>query len=65
MWMNITGPTEIGNLVTHIVPVDDLRPHELTSMCWCHPHLDHEDFIALHQSADCREDFETGRRMPS
>jgi hypothetical protein len=65
MWMNITGPTGTGNLVTHIVPVDDLRPHELTSDCWCHPHLDHEDWIATHQSADCREDFENGKRRPS
>jgi hypothetical protein len=65
VWANITGQAYTGNLVTHIVPVDDLRPHELTSMCWCHPHLDREDWIATHRSADCREDFESGRRMPS
>lgn len=64
-WQCISFKSDAGNLVQHIVPVDDLRPHELASDCWCRPDLDEEDWIATHHSADFREDFETGKRQPS
>jgi len=64
-WHCISFKSDMGNLVQHIVPVDDLQPHTLTHDCWCQPELDHEDWIATHHSADCREDFENGRRKPS
>lgn len=64
-WLSITGMTEGGGRVTHIIPVDDLHDHEMSSDCWCQPILDHEDWVATHNSADGREDFESGMRKPS
>ena len=64
-WVSITGMTESGGRVTHIIPVDDLHGHEMSSDCWCQPILDHEYWIATHNSADGREDYENGRRKPS
>lgn len=63
-WSLIACQSE-GVYLQHIVPVDDLYPHLLAADCWCHPELDEEDWIATHHSADCREDFETGKRQPS
>lgn len=57
--------SEAGNLVQHIVPVDDLREHVLMSSCWCSPNIDPEDFLAIHNSADEREKFERGERKTS
>ena len=65
MWHSISGVTPCGSIVTHIVPGEDLYPHELSADCWCGPDLDHEFWIATHRSADGREDFESGRRKPS
>ncbi len=64
-WRNITGETEDGRLVTHVVPVDDLRAHSLTSECWCEPDLDEWYRVATHNSADNREAFERGERKAS
>ena len=63
-WLSITGMAE-GGLVTHIIPVDDLHDHEMSSDCWCQPRLDHEHWVATHNSADRREEFESGARKPS
>lgn len=55
----------IGPLI-HVIPLDDLREHELTESCWCG--VEHEDdlpHVVIHMSMDKREDFETGRRSPS
>ena len=57
--------SEAGNLVQHIVPVNDLYEHELILSCWCKPTIDDADFIAIHNSADQREKFERGERKPS
>ena len=48
---------------THVVPDDDLREHELTKDCWCHPYDD--DLIWVHNSMDRREDYEHGKRALS
>lgn len=64
-WQSITGLTDKGYTVTHIIPVDDLFDHGLSSDCWCHPQLDDEFFVATHNSADGREYFENGMRKPS
>jgi len=64
-WMSVTGITDSGSMVTHIIPMDDLRDHCLDCECWCCPGLDEEHWVATHNSADGREDFESGLRKPS
>lgn len=50
----------------HVFPPDDLREHELSIDCWCHPEYDDEiGVIVLHHSMDGRELFERGERLPS
>jgi hypothetical protein len=41
----------------HVEPVDDLREHDQTRTCWCHPDLQQEGtrVIVIHHSADGRE----------
>ena len=40
----------------HIIPLNDLRPHETEMTCWCRPEIN-EDNVAVHQSMDGREAF--------
>jgi hypothetical protein len=47
----------------HVVPLHDLREHEVNGSCWCKPTLD--EGVWLHHSMDGREAFETGERQPS
>lgn len=48
---------------THVVPIDDLRPHELTIGCWCKPLRDEENpDIVAHNALDQREAVERGER---
>ncbi len=47
-----------------VVPIDDLREHALhPATCWCQPFDD--DGVLVHNSADEREKFERGERLPS
>lgn len=64
-WRNIIGLSETGEAVTHVIPLYDMRRHQLTANCWCEPELDFEYMIAVHHSADGREKFETGERKVS
>ena len=48
----------------HVVPCDDLRPHQDTEACWCCPSED-EVGVWVHHAMDGREAFESGERMPS
>ena len=48
----------------HIIPLNDLRPHEPEMKCWCRPEIN-EDNVAVHHSMDGREDFQSGARKPS
>lgn len=50
----------------HVMPIGDLREHETSRDCWCHPVEDeeHED-VFIHTSMDGREAFETGERKVS
>lgn len=46
--------------VVHVLPIDDLREHEETRACWCHPTLEEVDgdpdaVVVVHNSADGRE----------
>jgi hypothetical protein len=65
MWLTISGISKDGHEVTHVVPDEDLYEHTLSPFCWCSPSLDMEHMIATHNSADKREEFETGKRKPS
>ena len=61
--------------VRHIVPVNDLKDHDLGILehsvtkeymphCWCDPVKDEEGLI-IHNSMDGRESFETDERKLS
>lgn len=51
----------------HVVPLNDLREHDLNGSCWCKPTLDNTEAspIWIHHAMDGREAFETGERKPS
>lgn len=50
----------------HVIPLNDLREHELDKKCWCRPTEDLEyPELYMHHSADGREAFEEGRRQTS
>jgi hypothetical protein len=51
---------------THVVPMGDLRDHDASTACWCHPtEDDDEPSVYVHHSMDGREAFESGERLPS
>jgi hypothetical protein len=52
-----------NHLLTHVVPVNDLREHITDGECWCNPDVD-DDLVVTHHSMDRREEFEEGR-LPS
>lgn len=54
-----------GGAASQVYPVNDLRPHNTEGPCWCDPTYDEEYDIVIHNSADRREEFETGERKPS
>ena len=64
-WQTISGENEAGACVSHVVPINDLKEHQLIAECWCNPTLDDEYMIATHNSADNREAFERGERKES
>lgn len=64
-WRFVGFPTESGHFAQHVVPVDDLREHDLMPDCWCEPTVDWISFVAVHNAADQREKFERGERKPS
>lgn len=53
----------------HVHPVNDARGHILSMECWCGPTGEFRvgcmRALWVHNSADEREAFETGRRKPS
>ena len=50
----------------HVIPIDDLRDHESSQVCWCNPTEDEEcPNLFVHHSMDGREDYETGEREMS
>ena len=45
----------------HIVPNEDLRPHQPAVDCWCHPTEDDEvPGVWMHHALDGRERYESG-----
>lgn len=51
-WLLIDG----GNVI-HVSPISDLRPHEVSENCWCHPDSDDDGFL-VHNALDGREAYE-------
>lgn len=54
---------ELANKVwreVHVTPVDDLREHPYTALCWCTPRVERQPHGALvvHHAADMREAHE-------
>jgi hypothetical protein len=48
----------------HVVPFNDLREHDTSLTCWCHPTPeDDEPRVVLHHSMDERESYEQGRAL--
>lgn len=45
---------------SHVIPLDDLKPHAVEHLCWCSPTDD--EGILVHHSMDRREEFEEGRK---
>lgn len=54
-WISFADPAEV-------VPIDDLKTH-FGEACWCEPF--ERDGVLIHNSADQREAFENGERLPS
>lgn len=52
----------VANLGTevHVIPLLDLRDHEESAVCWCHPTDPENDGVWVHKSLDQREKYETG-----
>lgn len=48
----------------HIIPIEDLRDHDLKADCWCRPVPDIEDPLFTHNALDGREAYERGERLP-
>jgi hypothetical protein len=46
----------------HVVPVDDLKPHAISALCFCNPTPDEEsDNVWIHHAMDQRELYEEGK----
>jgi hypothetical protein len=54
MWSEPLGIDEY-----HVLPIDDLREHSVSSNCWCDP--DCGDGVFVHHALDQRETYENGR----
>lgn len=57
---------DLEGYLFHCIPVHDLREHVIDDegTCWCEPEFDLEYDMFIHNSADGREDYEEGRRLP-
>jgi hypothetical protein len=52
--------TMCGN---HVMPIDDLKPHDADQRCWCTPFDD--EGVWVHNSKDRRELYERGEMRKS
>lgn len=58
-----TKKTKASESEIHVMPSDDLREHVVSRACWCNP--EDEEGVIIHNALDGREEFETGKRLPS
>lgn len=49
----------------HVIPLNDLREHDVSPTCWCRPTPDEEHDLFVHHSLDGREAYETGEKRLS
>jgi len=64
-WMIQVADDDRGGELLHVIPIEDLRPHD-TGACWCKPQPDSEYLdVIVHNALDRREAFERGERLPS
>lgn len=57
----MTGKPWALQEVRHVVPVDDLRLHDLSPSCWCRPREEtpgETGWLYVHRAADMREESE-------
>lgn len=61
----VSGKEDPTNI--HVIPLYDLKEHIALPECWCNPTIDEEysGTVYVHHSADGREAFEEGTRLPS
>lgn len=48
-------------MLLHILPINDIKPHEDTTTCHCNPSVevtDSGDMMVIHNSFDGRENYE-------
>lgn len=55
-------PTDSGDV--HVVPENDLKPHDLSMRCWCRPVRDMVEDVVVHNAMDQRERYERGEILP-
>jgi hypothetical protein len=49
----------------HVLPIGDMWEHECSPDCWCVPVEDTEvEGMWIHNAADGRQDYESGKRKP-
>jgi|GEM_PF-2040449 len=53
-WNGLTFRYDDGTMEYHVIPINDLRPHEEEKTCWCRPTVE-EGCIVTHNSMDRRE----------
>ena len=41
---------------SYVVPIDDVRAHDIAGLCWCEP--SNKDGVIVHNALDQREVFE-------
>lgn len=47
----------------HVYPLNDFRDHDTDDKnCWCHPYIDDEDMLVIHNAMDGREHVENGKQ---
>lgn len=48
----------------HVLPINDLRPHDQSTECWCRPRRDDDEpRVVIHNAMDQRETYEQGRAL--
>jgi len=53
---------EYFGLLAHVIPINDLKPHDKRPDCWCKPTEDYEAVgLYVHNSMDRREEYEQGK----
>lgn len=63
LWCVQTVHQVPAGIQAHVVPMYDLREHDLHGQCWCRPSQDEEDpAVWVHNALDRREDYESGQK---